>query len=532
MIKKVIFIIVIFGINSFCFSQHNAPNDCINAIEVCGSGILSSNADGTGEIQEISDINSCGSRENNSLWLRIEIENGGSLGFDLKPTSTDLEVDYDFFIFGPNSDCSDLESTIRCSTTNPIQAELNNNFTGMNDEETDISEGPGANGNSYVKSLDVEEGEIYYIVIDRPIGNSPFELEWTGTATENGNPFSEGPVVTPPIDLFSCNSNGIAEFDLTVNDKVNTQNGTQITYHETFANAVDNENALPEFYTSNQIEKPIFIRVENELTGCAVFEEFNLFIEDGPAINSSATIEACDLDFNNFAEFNLNIAQQYILNDSEEDFNISYYLTENEARQRQNSINEVYESDGEIVFMRVEDINNEECFNIAEVNLIVNSPPQINQVGIQQSLINANNNTLIINIEDDQGYSFSLNNPEGPFQESRTFSNVEAGVTTLYIQDANSCQIISTEIFVVGYNNFFTPNNDGFNDYWNIQGIDRPGIIVNIFDPIGKLIIQLDALDRGWDGIYNGSKMPADDYWFKTYLDNGTEFSGHFTLKR
>lgn len=181
--------------------------------------------------------------------------------------------------------------------------------------------------------------------------------------------------------------------------------------------------------------------------------------------------------------------------------------------------------------MRVEDLYNEECFNIAEVNLIMNSPPEVNQVEIDQTLINANNNTLSINLEENKGYAFSLNSPQGPFQESRTFSNVKAGVTTLYIQDATSCQIISTEIFVVGYNNFFTPNNDGFNDYWNIKGINRSGITVNIYDRFGKLIIQLDALERGWDGLLNGREIPSDDYWFKTYLDNGTEFSGHFTLK-
>ncbi len=333
MIKKVLFLILLFGINSFCLAQQNTPNDCINAIEVCGSGILSSNADGAGDIQEVSSINSCSGRENNSLWLRIEIQNGGSLGFDLKPTSTAFEVDYDFFIFGPNSDCSDLESTIRCSTTNPLQAGLSNNFTGMNDEETDLFEGPGPDGNSYVKSLDFKKGEIYYIVIDRPIGNSPFELEWTGRATENGNPFAEGPVVTPPDDLFICNSNGIAEFDLALNDKVNAQNGTQITYHETLANAVDSENALPENYTSYQTSKPIFIRVENILTGCAVFEEFNLFIESGPEINPSATIEVCDLGFNYSVEFNLSMAEQDILNDSEEVFKIKYFSTENDARQ-------------------------------------------------------------------------------------------------------------------------------------------------------------------------------------------------------
>ena len=41
----------------------------------------------------------------------------------------------------------------------------------------------------------------------------------------------------------------------------------------------------------------------------------------------------------------------------------------------------------------------------------------------------------------------------------------------------------------------------------------------------------------GWDGIYNGEKLPSTDYWFTVeYLpQNGTTkqvFKAHFSLKR
>ena len=36
---------------------------------------------------------------------------------------------------------------------------------------------------------------------------------------------------------------------------------------------------------------------------------------------------------------------------------------------------------------------------------------------------------------------------------------------------------------------FFTPNNDGVNDYWIIEGLDRlPESVVRIYDRYGKLI--------------------------------------------
>ena len=55
---------------------------------------------------------------------------------------------------------------------------------------------------------------------------------------------------------------------------------------------------------------------------------------------------------------------------------------------------------------------------------------------------------------------------------------------------------------------------------------------VYIFDRYGKLLKQLDPLSEGWDGTYLGKPMPATDYWFRTYLEDGREFKGHFSLVR
>jgi large repetitive protein len=83
---------------------------------------------------------------------------------------------------------------------------------------------------------------------------------------------------------------------------------------------------------------------------------------------------------------------------------------------------------------------------------------------------------------------------------------------------------------------FFTPNNDGYHDTWNIIGIaDNPTAKIYIFDRYGKLLKQLSPTGRGWDGTYNGRPMPSNDYWFRVeYREDGIEkeFRGHFTLKR
>ena len=74
----------------------NEPNDCVDAITVCGNGTFASNADGLGDIQEVS---GCGGQEHNSIWLKINIAQSGTLGFNLIPDNPDINVDYDFWVF-------------------------------------------------------------------------------------------------------------------------------------------------------------------------------------------------------------------------------------------------------------------------------------------------------------------------------------------------------------------------------------------------------------------------------------------------
>lgn len=251
------------------------PNNCNGAIKVCGDGIISSNTVGFG-VQELNNSNNCNSIENNSLWLEVKIKTGGTLGFTLKPTSNSLEIDYDFFVFGPNVTCGNIGQAIRCSTTNPIAAGLSSNETGMNESNGDTSEGPGASGNSFVRSLDVLPNETYYIVLDRPIGASAFELEWNGTAT-----FFEPPIAFQGTTLVAPDSSGSTSlFNLSENDShiINGQTDVSIAYYDSLSDAIAQLNPLPIPYEGTD-EQTIYARVTklNDF-GCFDISEFKLKI--------------------------------------------------------------------------------------------------------------------------------------------------------------------------------------------------------------------------------------------------------------
>ncbi|MTH18048.1 T9SS type B sorting domain-containing protein, partial [Flavobacterium sp. LC2016-01] len=79
---------------------------------------------------------------------------------------------------------------------------------------------------------------------------------------------------------------------------------------------------------------------------------------------------------------------------------------------------------------------------------------------------------------------------------------------------------------------FFTPNGDGYNDDWTINfAYLAPNTGIRIFNRYGKFIKELNK-NTSWDGNYLGQEQPASDYWFIVTRLNGTEFKGHFSLKR
>ncbi|MET0944909.1 MAG: T9SS type B sorting domain-containing protein, partial [Flavobacterium sp.] len=125
---------------------------------------------------------------------------------------------------------------------------------------------------------------------------------------------------------------------------------------------------------------------------------------------------------------------------------------------------------------------------------------------------------------------------------------LENGITYYASQTINSCesdripitiQILETTTgdcinFVdeLPYPKYFTPNNDTFHDTWTIDfAYLAPNTGIRIFDRYGKFIKELHN-NGAWDGTYLGSQEPAADYWFTVTRLNGTEFRGHFSLKR
>ena len=145
------------------------------------------------------------------------------------------------------------------------------------------------------------------------------------------------------------------------------------------------------------------------------------------------------------------------------------------------------------------------------------------------------NQSVTISAIPSENYNYQLDN--GALQESNIFENVSPGIHTISVIDSNTCgYFLSEEILIINYPNYFTPNNDGINDFWYISGMNIfENWKISIFDRFGKLITQLNASNIAWNGTFNSNELPSTDYWFLIeYQENGISrtFRSHFSLIR
>lgn len=163
----------------------------------------------------------------------------------------------------------------------------------------------------------------------------------------------------------------------------------------------------------------------------------------------------------------------------------------------------------------------------------LNPLPAFNiEVNVADATINISAGTAPYNISLSDGTEATSNTSE------YTFEGLAENTYIVTITDKNKC--VNSNEFAISIPKltpdiFFSPNNDGVNDLWLIEGIETaPNAYIRIYDRYSKLLYKCKASDfKGWDGNYNGHGMVQDDYWYVISIPETEEqISGHFTLKR
>ena len=133
---------------------------------------------------------------------------------------------------------------------------------------------------------------------------------------------------------------------------------------------------------------------------------------------------------------------------------------------------------------------------------------------------------------------YEYNIDQGPWQETGTFVGVNPGDRVVNVRDLNGCGVGQAVVYIIDFPKYFTPNGDGFHDSWNISSISNQiNAKIQIFDRYGKFLKEIRPSGEGWDGTYNGAKLPSSDYWFvlsynEPVTGEPTLLNAHFSLKR
>ena len=324
------------------------------------------------------------------------------------------------------------------------------------------------------------------------------------------------PIANTAPDLEACDDDYDFELVFDLSQQTSLVLGGQdpsqftVTYHELANEANAGTNAITDLNYNGYDGQEIFVRVENNTTGCYDTSSFMIIVNRKPNVEIEDQVICLDNLPLTVVAGNIVAGDTYLWSTGE---------TTSEIEITQ------------IGLYSVTVITPEGCETTSNFNV---SESEQATIELTETVDFSDPNNITITISGSGNYMYSLDN--GPLQESNVFNNVSLGYHTVTVIDLNGCGSATIEVLVIDAPKFMTPNGDGYHDTWHIVGVETlPGTTITIFDRYGKQLAYLTSSSEGWNGTYNGAHMPSNDYWFVASVVQGNksfEYRGHFALKR
>ena len=331
----------------------------------------------------------------------------------------------------------------------------------------------------------------------------------------------ETPTAGKPIDYVICDdvqNDGIETFNLSTktSDILNgkSESDFKVAYFESYQDAIDHQNLLPLQYVNKQKSQKLYAKVTNRLNAsCNDITSFNITVNSTPVIDMNEVWYLCPGE------------------------RLPIYLNSKHDKYEWSnggSGSQIIVDKSGVYTITVYNLNTDKqsmsCGATKTIQVLDVERPK--SISVESKDWTASTNTISINVEGIGNYTYSIDGYT--FQENNVFSNLESGDYEVYVKGDGGCILYSKEVSLLNYPKYFTPNDDGFNDYWKINfSKTEPDIEVVIYNRYGKLINKITSVDKGWDGTFNGLRLPTDDYWFVVNRPSkNLQHRGHFTLKR
>ena len=329
---------------------------------------------------------------------------------------------------------------------------------------------------------------------------------------------SSQPIVNQISDLYACDDGGgyaYFETDQVTKNILEGQTNLNVTFFNAEGTPISDFTESP-FRNQIAFDQEIVARVEN-ITNPSCYTEvfFQLHTVSPPEINLEDQYQICFTG----ASLDLQI-------NTENNYTLTWFDPYGDILSHESAIS--ISSAGIYSLSVLKEEGGILCESFKEFSLVHSEPPKIDNISYDNF---TSESSIEITSSGEGDFEYSIDGIN--FQQSNIFRNVTGGHYQVTVRDRYGCGEAIEMIDLVNYNHFFTPNNDGINDYWNILGIsNQPNASVHIFDRYGIHLAELPPDSQGWDGTFKGKLMPENDYWFKVTLENGSIHTGHFSLLR
>lgn len=529
--------------------------DCDKAVVLCDkSPFFIENIIGIGD-PLFNEVNgTCIQEEFASVWYKWTCDVPGTLTFTLTPNNyvPGFESDdLDFIVYelpGGLNDCVG-KRVLRCmaagaNTTGGVVNPLPNwarcnGPTGLRDGETDTTEPPGCptTNNNFLAPLVMEAGKSYALIVNNfSQSGLGFSIDWGGTGTFLG---PEPDFDVDAVDAFECDKTII------FTNQSSSATDSIVEYVWNFG-----AGATPVFMNGSGPHNVIYESFGNKRAalsvrtsrGCIVTRIIDLYVEPCCADTSTLDIGAAAIDLlcpgvptGVITGTGINGAPPYQFSLNDTFYQPStvfpgldagmFTLYVQDSKGCRDSINVVIQ-DALPFTVEAGDTLFTNLGIPVDLNAIP-SPPNV--VSVEWTPPNG----IVI-----------TGNPLQPVAYA-------PGTTTYTVTVTNAAGCVAIDSVVVVVNivrpvfipNVFSPNRDGINDYFFVQGSPAASDIevLRIFDRWGALIyeaqnIPLNDPQLGWDGTFKGQPVGPGVFAFYTtvrFIDGESlTYSGSITVVR
>ena len=210
------------------------------------------------------------------------------------------------------------------------------------------------------------------------------------------------PETTAPSPIIICDNDQDGMFIINLNNTipelVSSTDDRNFTFYNSQADANSGSNPILDPTVYNAETETVYVRIENTVTGCISTESISVIVNTLPVFIEISDYRFCEDNTDNIGEFLLSSKDTEILN-GQSGKEVLYFLTENDALTGTNPIDKYSNfentSNPQTIYVRVQNVTDNDCFGTSSFTLEVGTNPEFNQPADIFLCDDASNDTFV-----------------------------------------------------------------------------------------------------------------------------------------